>query len=187
MRTDGIRRAIFSRVCLPCNFAMAQKKVRLLLLWTAHSALGAPPAASFSSGWRFSRGNEGGADFASATFDDSRWRMVDVPHDSSSEDLPARELDESTPVLAVRAGEWKFAEGEGNSTTWPAPAFNDSSWRSVTVPKDWRDYGYEAKNATGWYRRTFQVSEAQLRRTLLRSSSLESAIEEMLDATDGFE
>ena len=141
---------------------MAQKKVRLLLLWTAHSALGAPPAASFSSGWRFYRGNEGGADFASATFDDSRWRMVDVPHDSSSEDLPARELDESTPVLAVRAGEWKFAEGEGNSTTWPAPAFNDSSWRSVTVPKDWRDYGYEAKNATGWYRRTFQVSEAQL-------------------------
>ena len=60
----------------------------------------------FNSGWRFYRGD---GNFAHASASDAAWVLVDIPHDYSSFDLPSRESDESTPVLAVRAGTWKFA------------------------------------------------------------------------------
>ncbi|HAQ20910.1 MAG TPA: glycoside hydrolase family 2 [Prolixibacteraceae bacterium] len=43
----------------------------------------------FDSGWKFNRGDVSGAE--SATFDDSQWRTLDLPHDWSIEDLPATE------------------------------------------------------------------------------------------------
>jgi len=45
----------------------------------------------FSDGWRFHRGDASGAE--APGFDDSTWRMLDVPHDWSIEDLPAAEDD----------------------------------------------------------------------------------------------
>lgn len=51
-----------------------------------------PPAAllprdqSFDQDWRFFRGDAAGADAPS--FDDSSWRVLDLPHDWSIEDLP---------------------------------------------------------------------------------------------------
>lgn len=41
---------------------------------------------SFDEGWLFCRGDESGAEQAS--FDDSNWRALDLPHDWSIEDLP---------------------------------------------------------------------------------------------------
>ncbi|MGE5446827.1 MAG: glycoside hydrolase family 2 TIM barrel-domain containing protein [Bacteroidales bacterium] len=41
----------------------------------------------FNDGWKFHLGDVKGAD--SATFDDSQWRTLDLPHDWSIEDLPA--------------------------------------------------------------------------------------------------
>lgn len=43
----------------------------------------------FDSGWKFNRGDVSGAEMAS--FDDSHWRVLDLPHDWSIEDLPAAE------------------------------------------------------------------------------------------------
>ena len=118
--------------------------------------------SSFSSAWRFHRGD---GSFASASFDDKAWRIVDLPHDYSSEDLPPRSVDNSTPVIEVRAGQWKFAEGIG-SVAWAAPDFDDTSWRNVLVPSDWRDYGYTKNNATGWFRRRIEVSPFQVKENL---------------------
>src|SRR5689334_2778624 len=40
----------------------------------------------FDSGWRFHRRGAQGAE--TLTFDDSKWRVLDLPHDWSIEDLP---------------------------------------------------------------------------------------------------
>ena len=40
----------------------------------------------FDSGWKFHRGGAQGAE--SPSFDDSEWRLLDLPHDWSIEDLP---------------------------------------------------------------------------------------------------
>src|SRR6478752_10574003 len=40
----------------------------------------------FDAGWRFHRGGAQGAEMTS--FDDSKWRTIDLPHDWSIEDLP---------------------------------------------------------------------------------------------------
>ena len=43
----------------------------------------------FDSRWKFNRGDLSGAEVAS--FDDSQWRVLDLPHDWSIEDIPAAE------------------------------------------------------------------------------------------------
>ncbi|HEY4155501.1 MAG TPA: hypothetical protein VGM24_08735, partial [Puia sp.] len=43
---------------------------------------------SFNDGWRFTRDSVSGAE--QPGFDDSKWRMLDIPHDWSIEDLPAQ-------------------------------------------------------------------------------------------------
>ena len=49
----------------------------------------------FTDDWRFHRGDVSGAEAAS--FDDSAWRTLDIPHDWSIEDLPsASDEDRST-------------------------------------------------------------------------------------------
>src|SRR5262245_54814542 len=40
----------------------------------------------FDADWRFHRGGSQGAE--STSFDDSKWRLLDLPHDWSIEDLP---------------------------------------------------------------------------------------------------
>ena len=68
----------------------------LPLLVTARGAQAAPAAVSpglrvrrdqpFDTGWKFFRG--AGDEHSAASFDDSAWRGVDLPHDWSIEDLP---------------------------------------------------------------------------------------------------
>ncbi len=44
--------------------------------------------SSFDEGWRFTRDSIAGAEYPD--FDDSEWRIIDVPHDWSIEDLPGQ-------------------------------------------------------------------------------------------------
>lgn len=92
----------------------------------------------FDGGWRFHRGDAAGAE--RPEFDDSAWRVLDLPHDWSVEDLPP--LPEST--------------GEG--AIW-----GDAVVPSRTGPFD--RYGSEGKRdtgwsvgGTGWYRKRFAAN-----------------------------
>ena len=107
----------------------------------------------FNSGWMFARGD--------GSYMSLNWKAGETPHDWTIEDLPSREDDDVTPVLAVRQGSWRFAEGEGDRS-WAANNYDDSSWKHVSVPADWHDYGYTTSNATGWFRSNFSVAAAQL-------------------------
>ena len=62
----------------------------------------------FDDGWRFHRGDAPGADRAS--FDDSSWRAVDLPHDWSIENLPAG-------AAARRAGPFDKELSAGKAAT----------------------------------------------------------------------
>ncbi len=89
---------------------------------------------SLCDAWRFHRGDAPGAEDGS--FDDSGWRLLDVPHDWSVEDLPG-------------------GESQGESTIW-----SEGNGPLKKGPFDM--YASEGQNATGWtvggvgwYRKTF--------------------------------
>ena len=52
----------------------------------ADPAVGSARERSFDEGWRFFRGDASGAE--APAFDDGSWRVLDLPHDWSIEDLP---------------------------------------------------------------------------------------------------
>ena len=92
----------------------------------------------FNDGWRFHRGDAPGADAAS--FDDSAWRALDVPHDWTIEDLPThadegRGAEWTGGVTPLRTGPFDMYESEGQMAT---------GW---TV------------GGIGWYRKTFAKPE----------------------------
>jgi beta-galactosidase len=122
----------------------------LVLCWTG-LALGAARTRSFDEGWRFLRADAPGAE--APGFDDSRWRIVDAPHDWSIEDLPASiEAQTSDARLDLAHGTWRFRPGDDPS--WKAPDFNDADWRSVVTPANWEEHGQSRENNVyGWFRR----------------------------------
>jgi beta-galactosidase len=78
----------------------------------------------FDDGWRFLRGDAPGAE--NPGFDDSSWRVLDLPHDFSVEDLPPRPADANgegvlwgTAVLPTRVGPFdtELSAG-GRDTGW---------------------------------------------------------------------
>jgi beta-galactosidase len=98
---------------------MTPRKVLLPLVAAclASSALAATPTATapgvtrdapFDEGWRFHRGEAPGAHQAS--FDDSSWRSVDLPHDWSIENLPPGDA-------AVRSGPFDRELSAGKAST----------------------------------------------------------------------
>ena len=107
---------------------------------------------SFDFGWRFLRADAPGAEVPG--FDDSHWRVLDVPHDWSIEDLPPRET--SGPELPVVTGQWRFQKGD--DVAWKAPCFDDSQWQSVTLPDNWEHHSnYTDDNVYGWFRRRIEI------------------------------
>ncbi len=106
----------------------------------------------FDSDWRFFRGDIPGAQ--APDFDDSDWRVLDVPHDWSIEDLPPLEV---VPLeLPVVAGQWRFQKGDDPS--WKSPNFDDTGWQIVKLPDTWeRHSGYTTDNAYGWFRRRIEI------------------------------
>ena len=75
----------------------------------------------FDDDWRFLRGNAAGAE--SPSFDDSAWRKLDVPHDWTIEDLPAKK--DAVPELEAVTGEWRFKQGD--DPAWKATELNDTT------------------------------------------------------------
>ncbi len=107
---------------------------------------------NFDSNWHFLRGDAAGA--ALPDFDDSQWRILDVPHDWTIEDLPAPK--NSVPELSIVAGQWRFQKGD--NAAWNSPGFNDSSWQLVTLPDNWEAHSnYTDENVYGWFRRKINI------------------------------
>ncbi|MCX2982737.1 diguanylate cyclase [Halieaceae bacterium IMCC14734] len=59
-------------------------------------------------------------------------------------------LDEPVSI----AGAWRFRTGD--SMAWAAEDYDDSSWSSLMVPRDWRAQGYDDLTGMAWYRATLQ-------------------------------
>lgn len=63
------------------------------------------------------------------------------------------------PVSTSLSGEWCFSidrDGVGEREGWANPAFNDSSWATVSVPHTWNVMpDYSEYEGLAWYRRTF--------------------------------
>jgi len=47
---------------------------------------------------------------------------------------------------------------------WAAPDLDDSSWFTVPVPANWETAGFEGMDGVAWYRTTFELTQADLRR-----------------------
>ncbi len=86
----------------------------------------------FDSGWKFNRGDVSGAEMAS--FDDSQWRVLDLPHDWSIEDLSAEQA-------GLPAAEGKKQIG---------PFSDDSPGKGSTG---------HVLGGIGWYRKTFTLDK----------------------------
>jgi beta-galactosidase len=118
----------------------------------ADHAAGTNRDQSFDSGWRFLRADAPGAE--APGFDDSAWRLLDLPHDWSIEDLPPLEV--SVPELPVVTGQWRFQKGD--DAAWKAPAFDDGNWQVVTLPDTWEHHSdYTNDNVYGWFRRHIEI------------------------------
>ena len=67
---------------------------------------------------------------------------------------------------------WRFAKGDHPAASASQPAFDDTSWRSLSLPHDWSIEGPYDENAPtgghggylpmgiGWYRKTFRLPES---------------------------
>ena len=107
----------------------------------------------FDSDWKFHRGDAPGAE--TFDFDDNAWRLLDLPHDWSIEDLPLQDKPFPPELLAV-AGQWRFQKGD--DMAWKEADFNDGQWQSVTLPNTWeRHSNYRDNNVYGWYRRHIDI------------------------------
>ncbi|HWH71368.1 MAG TPA: beta galactosidase jelly roll domain-containing protein, partial [Candidatus Sulfotelmatobacter sp.] len=106
----------------------------------------------FDANWKFLRADAAGAE--RPEFDDATWRVLDVPHDWSIEDLPTG--GPSLPVISVVPGKWRFHKGD--DAAWKTPACNDSDWQEVTLPAYWEQHSnYTEENVYGWFRRRLEL------------------------------
>lgn len=123
---------------------------------------GAPSAAgsgagrtfSFDEDWRFLRGDPGAAEAAS--FDDSAWRRLDVPHDWSIEDLPGA----PTNVGGETADPSIFDYTTSLGINGPSPG----NVPSLVGPFDRQNSAGGGSTAytvggLGWYRKHFRLSD----------------------------
>lgn len=109
---------------------------------------------AFDADWHFIHADAPGAE--NQEFDDSAWRILDVPHDWSIEDLPAAE----NPVaeLEAAAGSWRFHKGD--DANWKAADLNDSDWQEIRLPDTWEHHSnYTDDNAYGWFRRRIEIPD----------------------------
>ncbi|HJQ26939.1 MAG TPA: glycoside hydrolase family 2 TIM barrel-domain containing protein [Blastocatellia bacterium] len=110
---------------------------------SATSIVSAAREQSFDAGWRFFNGDAAGAE--RADFDDRQWRVLDLPHDWSIEDLPAR------PESTGEATLW------GNNTPTRIGPFDAEASEGKTST------GFVV-GGTGWYRKRFTLAPPTARR-----------------------
>jgi hypothetical protein len=68
------------------------------------------------------------------------------------------------PVLEVRNGTWRFSKDDEPS--FANRSIDDSKWRQVSVPHDWREppASHTGAGVVGWYRRTIdQATPGQIK------------------------
>lgn len=108
----------------------------------------------FDSNWRFLREDATGAQ--DSGFDDSSWRIIDVPHDWSIEDLPERK--DAFPALDAVTGEWVFHPGD--NAEWKSEKVDESDWQKVMLPDTWEHHSnYTDDNVYGWFRRRIKIPD----------------------------
>jgi len=122
-----LKMPVFSAICLLLACSDFEQKdsfdpVSAMYLQNIHDRL-------FDSGWKFYRGDVDGAEIED--FDDSRWRILDVPHDWSIEDLNLRE------------------EAFPDAEPQPVGPFSPDSPGDIST-------GY-VLGGIGWYRKTFEI------------------------------
>jgi beta-galactosidase len=96
---------------------------------------------SFDDGWRFFLGEAEGAE--RPDFDDRRWRLLDLPHDWSIEDLPARA--ETTAAAAI----WDTNNTPNRIGPFDADASAGKNSTGFVV------------GGTGWYRKRFSLAPSK--------------------------
>lgn len=115
----------------------------VLALWTTAAAAQDERDRCFDDNWRFLRADAPGAEHPA--FDDSGWRVLDVPHDWSIEDLPPMPASQpadggakgkGSDLPPIRVGPFAPSESPGAEST-----------------------GY-VLGGTGWYRKHFRMNEA---------------------------
>ncbi len=133
---------------------LAVPVVLAAILATANADTDSTRRQPLMTGWKFLRGHAVGAE--KPAFNDGRWRRLDLPHDWSIEDLPARKSDHLFHVVTLVPGAWRFRFGD--EAGWKERHFDDSGWQQVRPPETWRGYGAAGdENRTGWYRRRFTI------------------------------
>ena len=78
------------------------KKIFLGLILSSLITICYPQAVLFDAGWRFNRGDITGAE--ARDFDDIMWRVIDLPHDWSIEDLPGTKSPFDPDAVSGMAG-----------------------------------------------------------------------------------
>ncbi|HEX3006087.1 MAG TPA: hypothetical protein VHO90_00570 [Bacteroidales bacterium] len=63
---------------------------------------------------------------------------------------------------------WKFKTGD--SLAWAKPDYNDSSWDSIAVGKNWEAQGYENYNGFAWYRTKVVIPSSLKENAFLKDS-----------------
>jgi beta-galactosidase len=107
------------------------------------SIMSAGREQSFDADWRFFIGDAAGAE--RPEFDDRHWRMLDVPHDWSIEDLPAR------------------LESTGEATLWGNNAPTRIGPFDADASEGKSSTGFVG-GGTGWYRKRFSIALPAARR-----------------------
>ena len=114
----------------------------------------------FCSDWKFYRSEVG--NFEKADFDDSKWRILDLPHDWSIEgSVNVIKSNEIQEIIDAVTGEWLFHKGD--SQQYRREDFDDTLWQRVKLPAFWESsyrYRYGSGREYGWYRRTITIPES---------------------------
>jgi beta-galactosidase len=138
-RSGIVRREVLKTFAMFSAAPLATQTLSGASSSAAPSAVEVKRQQSFDSGWRFFRGDASGAE--APGFDDSSWRLLDLPHDYSVEDLPARPADANgegavwgTSTIPIRVGPFDTELSEGG-----------------------RSMGWLV-GGTGWYRRRFSAA-----------------------------
>jgi sialate O-acetylesterase len=59
-----------------------------------------------------------------------------------------------------------YMKGIGLDEKWYADDYDDSEWKTVTIPAFWEDFGYPNHDGSFWFRRIFDVPKEQLNQDL---------------------
>jgi len=111
----------------------------------------------FDFDWRFFKGDATNAQ--APAFDDRQWRLLDLPHDWSIEDLPAPTNGPTEPALFVTKGQWFFRKGD--DPAWKTAAVDAAQWETVMLPATWEQHSnYTNDNVYGWFRRNIIVPDS---------------------------